>query len=180
MKATHSSFLLWKMDSVDFSTNTISLPFRTPNCWECPPILFARTDERAVVPARAHETDIGYDLTAIDIFKLLNSHTTLYETGIVVKPPAGCYVEILPRSSLSKTGHVLANSVGVIDPDYTGSLKIAVTKVVPDAPDLQLPFTRFQIVLRPIYLMKVKEVSLDQILPTERGSGGFGSTDAAT
>ena len=81
--------------------------------------------DRAFFPTKAHPSDIGYDLTAIDIFKKISNRTTLFETGIAVSPPQGYYLEIIPRSSLSKTGYMLANSVGIIDPDYTGTLKIA-------------------------------------------------------
>lgn len=111
-------------------------------------IKYVIEDERAVVPTKAHPSDIGYDLTAIDIFKKISEQTILFETGIRVSPPPGYYIEILPRSSISKTGYILANSVGVIDPNYTGTLKIALTKVDKTKPDLELPFNRCQIVLR--------------------------------
>ena len=102
---------------------------------------------------------------------------TLYDTGIQVKPPAGFYLEILPRSSLSKTGYILANSVGIIDPDYRGSLLIALMKVDRDMPDIDVSKKPklCQLVLRRQYEMTLTEhSSLDQ---TERGDKGFGSTD---
>ena len=138
-------------------------------------IRFVVDDERAVVPAKAHPSDIGYDLTAIDVFKQISESITLFETGIRVSPPEGYYLEILPRSSMSKTGYMLANSVGTIDPDYTGTLKIALTKVAKELPDIKLPFTRCQLVLRKAeYTEMVQVESLDK---TTRGEGGFGSSD---
>jgi dUTP pyrophosphatase len=138
-------------------------------------IRFVVDDERAVVPAKAHPSDIGYDLTAIDVFKQISESITLFETGIRVSPPEGYYLEILPRSSMSKTGYMLANSVGTIDPDYTGTLKIALIKVVKELPDIKLPFTRCQLVLRKAeYAEMVQAESLDK---TTRGEGGFGSSD---
>lgn len=131
--------------------------------------------ESAVTPTKAHPSDIGYDLTAVDVFKTLNDQTTLFETHLVVVPPEGYYLEILPRSSLSKTGYVLANSVGTIDPSYRGTLKIALTKVVPTVNDIELPFTRCQLVLRKAECSDIIEV--DDVNETVRGSGGFGSTD---
>jgi deoxyuridine 5'-triphosphate nucleotidohydrolase len=140
-----------------------------------PVVKFVKTRPDAVTPTRAHPSDVGYDLTAISVFKTLSPCTTLYETGIVVTPPEGYYVEIVPRSSISKTGYVLSNSVGIIDPSYTGSLKIAVTKVDAYFENLELPFCRAQLVLRKregFLMSEVKEVEA-----TERGDGGFGSTD---
>ena len=137
---------------------------------------FIRMENDALDPFRAYENDIGYDITAISIHKKIGTSTTIYDTGIAVQPPPGYYIEIMPRSSLSKTGYMLSNSVGVIDPDYTGSLKIAVTRIDESLPELKCPFTRFQIILR-----KAEQFSLVNngfvFKKTDRGSGGFGSTD---
>jgi deoxyuridine 5'-triphosphate nucleotidohydrolase len=139
---------------------------------------FTKTHPDAVIPTRAFPTDIGYDLTAISVKKQLSENTYLFDTGIAVKPPTGCYTEILPRSSISKTGWMLSNSVGLIDPSYRGNLLIALTRVDESAGcDLtkELPFVRCQLILRKAELFDMKQVeTLDE---TARGSGGFGSTD---
>jgi dUTP pyrophosphatase len=141
-------------------------------------IEFMRTDSRAVVPTKAHDSDIGYDLTAIDVFKRVSGNTVLYETGIAIKPPHGYYIEILPRSSITKTGMMLANSVGIIDPDYRDSLKIAVRTVDDSLEQPKLPFCRFQLVLRKAESATLCEVK--SLNDTERGTGGFGSTDVCS
>lgn len=133
-----------------------------------------RRHKDAILPSRAHESDVGYDLTAIRKHKILENGVILYDTGLAVSPPPGFYIEIVPRSSISKTGYMLANSVGTIDPEYTGNLYLALVKVIPDAPELKLPFTKCQFVLRKAHYGDVKEV--DHICSTDRGSGGFGST----
>lgn len=146
-------------------------------CEECPTVEFIKTDPDAVTPTRAHPTDIGYDLTVISVKTQMSSNTYLFDTGIAVRPPKGYYIEILPRSSLSKTGWVLSNSVGTIDPDYRGNLFVALTKVDKSTNwnPYQLPFTKVQLILRKANQYNVKEVeSLDE---TVRGDGGFGSTD---
>jgi dUTP pyrophosphatase len=140
-----------------------------------PIVLFIRDDSKAVIPTKGTHLSIGYDLTAISIAKKLTNCTTLYDTGIKVQPPPGYYTEILPRSSLSKTGYMLSNSVGTIDPDYTGRLFIALTKVDESCPDLEIPFTRCQLVLRKAEYYNIQEIT--QMEKTERGDGGFGSTD---
>ena len=137
-------------------------------------IQYVRTLPNAVSPSRANATDIGLDLVAIKKHKVLPNGVVLYDTGIAASPPPGYYLEILPRSSISKTGWMLANSVGTIDPDYTGNLLIALVRVCPDAPELQLPFCKCQLVLRKAEYGVPQEVS--SLQTTVRGSGGFGST----
>ena len=61
-------------------------------------------DSNAVVPAKAGPNEVGYDLTAISFVKKIGTHTFMYDTGISVEPPEGYYTEIIPRSSISKTG----------------------------------------------------------------------------
>jgi dUTP pyrophosphatase len=136
-------------------------------------IEYIRTRSDAVIPSRAHPSDIGLDLVCVSEAKRINN-TILYETGIAVSPPDGYYTEILPRSSMSKSGWMLANSVGTIDPSYTGSLKVALIKVDPDAPEPTLPFCLCQLVLRKAFYGNMLEV--EELGETSRGEGGFGST----
>jgi dUTP pyrophosphatase len=138
-------------------------------------IKFKKTLQNAEVPKQATENDVGYDLTAVEFVKKLSDNTYMYDTGICVKPPPGFYTEIVPRSSIVKTGYMLSNSVGVIDPHYTGSLKICFTKVDQSCPDLEVPFTKCQLIVKRAEYGVFEEV-LD-FETTMRGDGGFGSTD---
>jgi dUTP pyrophosphatase len=138
-------------------------------------VLFVKDDPQAVVPTKGTQYSVGYDLTAISVYKKLSDKTTLYDTGIIVQPPPGYYTEILPRSSITKTGYILSNSVGTIDSDYRGRLLIALTRVDEGFPELTLPFTKCQLVLRRHEDYTIRQV--DSLTDTERGSGGFGSTD---
>lgn len=144
------------------------------------PIKCIRKDSDAVLPTKAHYSDIGSDLVAIREHKLINEDIIMYDTGIVAIPPKGYYLEILPRSSISKTGWMLANSVGTIDPDYRGNLYIVLTRVIKSMPKIELPFCKCQLVLRKIEKSSLVEVTEEEIDVTERGSGGFGSTGART
>jgi len=138
-------------------------------------IKIKRVHPDAVMPSKAHPSDVGYDLTAIAFHSAYLNGATLFDTGITAVAPEGYYLEILPRSSLSKTGWMLANSVGVIDPNYRGNLLIALVRVSPNAPALELPAKCCQLVLRKLEHADILEVGdLDE---TDRGSGGFGSTD---
>ncbi len=135
-----------------------------------------KVDENAVIPTRATTGSVGYDLTAIKLYKRVSENTYLYDTGIQIAPPRGYYTEIVPRSSLIKTGYILANSIGVIDSDYRGNVMIALTKVDQSAPDLELPFTKCQLLVRKEEIDFVFEPA-ETLEETVRGNGGFGSTD---
>jgi len=135
-----------------------------------------RVDENAVIPQKAGENEIGYDLTCISLDKQIFENVYMFDTGIQIQPPSGYYIEIVPRSSIVKTGYSLANNTGIIDPTYRGNIKVVLVKHSEDAQKLELPFRKCQLILRPVPpSFEVTEV--DSLDTTERGEGGFGSTD---
>ena len=142
------------------------------------PCHFATCKDGAVVPSKAHQSDTGFDLTIIDVVKRIDDKTALYGTGIKAVPPAGFYFEIVPRSSISKTGYILSNNIGIIDQSYRGELLVALTKVNPDSPDIELPCRIAQLVPREYVHFIPTVVSEESISETSRGAGGFGSSGA--
>lgn len=153
-----------------------------------PKILVKKSTPEAVIPTKASPSDIGYDLTIISRETILTGtwhgrvmdpEVLLFDTGISVEPDNGYYVEVVPRSSLSRTGYIMANSVGVIDPTYRGTIKVALIKIDKYAPDIPLPFKGFQLIVRKIenadFVCTESELST-----TNRGAGGFGSTNASS
>jgi dUTP pyrophosphatase len=82
-----------------------------------------------------------------------------------------------PRSSISKTPLMLANSAGIIDSGYRGQLIGAFRNIASSQPYTIEKYSRLLQIcapdLRPIYVELVTENFFEQ---TERGSGGFGST----
>jgi deoxyuridine 5'-triphosphate nucleotidohydrolase len=131
----------------------------------------------AVLPIKAGPQEVGYDLTAISKVKTIGQ-MTMYDTGISVEPPEGFFSQIVPRSSIVKSGYILSNSVGVIVPTYTGTLKICLTKIDPMAESLELPFTLCQLVFHKSYHFPIEVVS--ELTGTSRGDGAFGSTDQSS
>lgn len=140
-----------------------------------PQIGFRLEDNSAVLPTK-RVVDVGYDLTVVGVAKRLTPMTTMYETYVSLEIPLGYYVELMPRSSLSKSGYMLANSVGVIDPCYTGTLKVPLIKIDPSMPDLILPARVGQLLLKPYVVSDGYDASNQAKLDTVRGVGGFGST----
>lgn len=134
-----------------------------------------KTDDNAIIPTKGYESDVGYDLTIIKKYKQLTPSTILYDTGIKLNVDYGYYTEIVPRSSLSKSGYILANSIGIIEKSYLGNLLVALTKIDKDMPDLELPFKCCQLIFKPQISLNIQEIT--NLEKTNRNTGGFGSTN---
>lgn len=135
---------------------------------------FVKKDESAIIPSKAGPDEVGYDLTLIKVTKVVNSNTVMYDTGIVVKPPPGHYTEIVPRSSIYKSGWMMANGIGIIDPTYRDTLKIVLVQVNPDSTMIDLPCRIAQLIVRPL-VGDIEIQIVDSVEDTYR-KGGFGST----
>jgi dUTPase len=136
---------------------------------------FARTEQNAVVPSKLRASDEGYDLTLIGILRSSGTNTIMYDTGLHVEVPLGYHIEVIPRSSIWTLGYILTNSTGMIDVNYKGKMGICLTKIDPSKPDLVLPYSLGQMILRQSFHYLVEEVPLDNLIKTERGAKGFGS-----
>jgi dUTP pyrophosphatase len=130
-------------------------------------------EEGAIAPFKKRISDSGWDLHLV---KLIKKEGNLYffDTGVRVAPPPGFYFDLVPRSSIYKSGFVLANSVGIIDMTYRGTIKVPLIKVDSSKPDPELPWRAVQLIPRRFFPLEVElSTSLDK---TIRGEGGFGST----
>lgn len=139
-------------------------------------IKIKKLDEHAVIPHRAHPTDTGLDVTPISLVKRIDSVTFLLGTGIAVKPPEGYYIDLVPRSSISKKKVMIANAFGVIDDTYRGELMIPIKldEIMVDYMEL-LGKPLCQMIVRKLHLPEIEVV--DELDSTERGEGGFGHSD---
>lgn len=86
-------------------------------------VKFKRLCAEAKMPARAHLTDAGYDLTATSCVFDRQGNAT-YGTGIAVEIPKGYVGLLFPRSSVAGKDLTMANSVGVIDSGYRGEIMV--------------------------------------------------------
>lgn len=137
--------------------------------------LVYKTCPNAILPSKSRVSDVGYDLSIISKVKPLNNVVSLYDTGVRVRVPHGYYTEIVPRSSLSKSGYMLANSVGIIDRSYNGNLYVALARIDDEAEEIKFPFRCCQLIFKKQYHVMMREIEQD-LEATARGEGGFGST----
>lgn len=130
----------------------------------------------AVVPKYAKAGDAGLDLTAVEMSIHPDHKFYEYDTGLAFEIPEGYVGYVFPRSSISKTSLSLCNSVGVIDSSFRGSVKLRFDRAE-DSSDVEYVVGDRvgQLVIMPIPSIELEEVS--ELTSTERGSGGFGSTN---
>lgn len=128
-----------------------------------------------VIPTKAHPTDAGLDLTATSVHKVDEGEFGYieYGTSLSIEMEPGFTGFLFPRSSVSKTGLILANSVGVIDQGYTGEI-ILRFKYIPNTKKYDIGDRVGQLVILATPDIELEEVT--ELEETERGSDGFGSS----
>lgn len=126
-------------------------------------------------PLKAHVDDTGFDLTLLECVKRFGL-VEMYDTGISVAPANGYYFDLVARSSIIKSGYILANGIGIIDSGYRGSILVPLIKIDKEAEKLKLPCALVQLVPRKRIDLVPLETE-DFFSGTSRGDGGFGSTN---
>lgn len=131
----------------------------------------------AIIPFYSKAGDAGMDLTSVSS-KIVNEkdHGYIeYDTGLAIEIPENHVGLVFPRSSISKTGLILANAVGVIDSGYRGSIKCRF-KAIPNSTVYNDGDRIAQLMILPYPQITFEEVK--ELSETSRGEGGFGSTNS--
>ncbi|HKM87861.1 MAG TPA: dUTP diphosphatase [Xanthobacteraceae bacterium] len=100
-------------------------------------------------------------------------------TGVAIALPPGNEAQIRPRSGLAvRHGVTVLNSPGTVDADYRGELRVILVNLGTEPFVVRRGMRIAQMVIAPIRQAKLVEtIDLD---PTERASGGLGSTGIAS
>ena len=73
------------------------------------------------LPAYGTSEAAGFDLAASADITIAPHSIALVPTGLVIEVPSGHFLAIFARSSTPlKRGLMVANGVGIVDPDYSG------------------------------------------------------------
>jgi dUTP pyrophosphatase len=130
----------------------------------------------AVIPSYAKPGDACMDLTAVGISYVDEKDFGYveYDFGLSFEVPPGHVMLIYPRSSISNTGMILSNAVGVVDSGYRGIVK-ARFKYIQGTAMYNVGDRVAQFMILPYPTIDIQEV--EKLSHTERGSGGFGSTN---
>ena len=129
----------------------------------------------ATLPTRASPGSVGYDLYSLNDLIIQPNSRDIVSTGVCATIPLGCYGRIAPRSGLTvKYGiHVGA---GVIDPDYTGELKVCLFNLGSVPFEIKQGERIAQLILEKCSTPLIQEVN--ELQKTMRANRGFGSTGA--
>ena len=147
-----------------------------------------KLDEDAIMPTRAHATDVGLDLYSredAEIFpygtmmldkngipNLIDASKT-FDTGVHIAFDHGTYGKIESKSGLN-VKHSVVSCGGVIDEAYTGSITVKLYNLGTKSYTVRKGDKIAQLVIMP-YLTPEMEL-VDDLEPTDRGDGAFGST----
>lgn len=154
---------------------------------------FKKIVPEATEPKRVHNNDAGFDMTCVSI-KETDKYVE-YGTGIALEIPDGYAGFLYPRSSVTKKDLMLKNSVGIIDAGYRGEISFRFYKNI--VKDTKIPLNVKGSILGYIFpserdqynigekigqliIQKIPEVTfiqVNEISDSERGTGGYGSTD---
>lgn len=163
--------------------------------------------EDAIVPEYQTEGSAGFDLHALEDITIYPGDTELIKTGLSFEIPVGYELQIRPRSGMSlKTKFRVANSPGTVDADFRGEVCIigentgelrwvesneeieihgalsTVSMVIPQTktdPEYLIEIKKGDRIAQGV-LQKVEQaafVVVEELSDTERGAGGFGSTN---
>ena len=139
------------------------------------PIL--RLDPDLALPSYARAGDAGADLVAREGVTLAaGGGRALVPTGIAIALPVGTAGFIQPRSGLAlKHGVTCLNTPGLIDCGYRDELRVLLVNLDPNEDfEIQRGDRIAQLVIQRVEHARFDEV--DELPPSERGGGGFGST----
>ena len=80
-----------------------------------------RLDSTVPLPTYGTGESAGFDLAASHDLTIAPGQVALVRTGLVIEVPSGHCLAIFARSSTPlKRGLMVANGVGIVDPDYSG------------------------------------------------------------
>ena len=119
----------------------------------------------------------------LDLRAMINESLVL-KAGQTILVPSGFAIDIadnkicaviVPRSGLGhKHGIILGNSIGIIDADYQGEIKISLWNRTDNDFTIDVGMRVAQLIFLPIE--RVNFDTVDEFKASNRGDGGFGST----
>ncbi|KYP82193.1 dUTP diphosphatase [Ferroacidibacillus organovorans] len=129
------------------------------------------------LPIRQTQDAAGYDLCALHDVTLPPARVTLVPTGVRARMPAGEFLALYARSSLSiRYGIILANGVGVIDADYVDNPSNQGHIMIPllHFGERDIRIARGERIAQGVFT--AFSLTDDDSPKTQRRAGGFGST----
>lgn len=135
----------------------------------------ATLEHAFALPFYATEGAAGMDIASADAGTIYSNTHRIFRTGLMFEVPPGHELQIRSRSGLAAKHKIFVlNSPGTLDCDYRGELLIVLMNVGDANYEVKRGDRIAQAVLAPFIRADIDYV--EELSPTERGAGGFGST----
>ena len=126
-------------------------------------------------PSHSHPGDAGTDLYSRIDTELGPGERRTVPTGIAVAVPAGYAGLVVPRSGLAaRQGIGVVNGPGLLDSGFRGEVGVILVNHGQEPVAIERGDRIAQLVVIPVVAQEFVEV--DELPPSPRGDGGFGST----
>lgn len=126
-------------------------------------------------PASAGSSGLDLRAAVTSTVQIEPGERRLVPTGICIELPDGWEAQVRPRSGLAvRHGITMLNSPGTIDSDYRGEVQVLAINHGDEPFEVRRGDRIAQLVVCAVARVTVSE--LEELLETERGDGGFGST----
>jgi dUTP pyrophosphatase len=137
-------------------------------------IKIRRRHEEAIVPTKGTTGAAGYDLYAPHDFEIAPGQRRVIDIGIEIEIPTGVVGMIKSRSGMAIHSGIDV-AAGVVDSDYRGSIGV----VLCNNGNAWLTIKSGDRIAQILFLLCFAGdlVEADRLSATDRGEGGFGSTD---
>jgi len=135
-----------------------------------------RLDPTISLPAYGTDEAAGFDLAAAHDSVVPAGGIVLVRTGLIIEVPTGHCLAIFARSSTPlKRGLMVANGVGIVDPDYSGPADEVMIQVL-NFTDADVEIRRGDRLAQGIVLPapRVRWQEVEEVNEVTRG--GFGAT----
>ena len=130
--------------------------------------------ERAQVPTRSTSGAAAFDLYSTEDVLLIPGTSEVVPTGVAMRIPEGWFGLLTHRSSMAFKGDTIA-SLGIIDADYRGEVKIKMFNLGAEGIHIKVGDRVGQIAFIESYQGTQLKV-VEQLPDTTRGTLGFGSS----
>ena len=137
-----------------------------------------KEDDSVKLPTYAKPGDACCDLYVKWIEEV--NDKIICHTGLHFELPEGYEMEIRPRSSLTNTYLYIPNAPGTVDEGYRGEVLVIFRKAdrcIPNKEEFKVGDRVAQLLVRRVEKINWIEVEkLEDLIESERGFGGYGST----
>ena len=127
------------------------------------------------IPTRGSSFSAGFDLYSSEKKVVAKRQRSIVSTGIAIGIPAETYGRIAPMSDLAAKYGIDVGG-GVIDPDYTGEVKVILFNNSDNDFEIKKGDRIAQLILEKVLVPNISELVNPDLAKSTREDGGFSST----